>query len=61
MFARYYVKYLQAYARHGIQIDALTLLNEPGIDVVYPAMDISIDAAAETGRRDQARGAQRPG
>ena len=42
VFARYYVKYLQAYARHGIRIDALTLLNEPGIDVVYPAMDISI-------------------
>ena len=42
-FARYYVKYLQAYARQGIPIDALTLLNEPGIDVVYPAMDISIE------------------
>lgn len=42
VFARYYVKYLQAYARHGIKIDALTLLNEPGIDVVYPAMDIDI-------------------
>lgn len=42
VFARYYVKYLQAYAKHGIRIDALTLLNEPGIDVVYPAMDISI-------------------
>ncbi len=43
MFARYYVKYLQAYAKHGIQVDALTLLNEPGIDVVYPAMDISVE------------------
>ena len=43
VFARYYVKYLQAYARQGIPVDALTLLNEPGIDVVYPAMDISID------------------
>lgn len=42
VFARYYVKYLQAYARHGIKVDALTLLNEPGIDVVYPAMDIDI-------------------
>jgi glucosylceramidase len=30
------------YARHGIRVDALTLLNEPGIDVVYPAMDFSI-------------------
>ncbi|MGW9031722.1 carbohydrate-binding protein [Streptomyces sp. NPDC055722] len=42
VFARYYVKYVQAYARHGIPVDALTLLNEPGMDVVYPAMDISI-------------------
>jgi glucosylceramidase len=43
VFAKYYVKYLQAYAKHGIKVDALTLLNEPGIDVVYPAMDISIE------------------
>ncbi|MFF0345142.1 carbohydrate-binding protein [Kribbella sp. NPDC004875] len=43
VFAQYYVKYLQAYAKHGITVDALTLLNEPGIDVVYPAMDISVE------------------
>ncbi|GAA2685106.1 carbohydrate-binding protein [Actinoplanes palleronii] len=43
VFARYYVKYLQAYARHGIKVDAITLLNEPGMDVVYPAMDISVE------------------
>lgn len=43
VFAKYYVKYLQAYAQRGIKIDALTLLNEPGIDVVYPAMDISVE------------------
>ncbi|MFC0625359.1 carbohydrate-binding protein [Kribbella deserti] len=43
VFARYYVKFLQAYAKLGVKVDALTLLNEPGIDVVYPAMDISID------------------
>ncbi|MFG3023626.1 carbohydrate-binding protein [Streptomyces sp. NPDC048254] len=42
VFARYYVKYVQAYARQGIRVDALTLLNEPGMDVVYPAMDISV-------------------
>ncbi|MGW2958793.1 carbohydrate-binding protein [Streptomyces sp. NPDC001220] len=42
VFARYYVKYVQAYARQGIGVDALTLLNEPGMDVVYPAMDISV-------------------
>ncbi|MBU2666430.1 carbohydrate-binding protein [Actinoplanes bogorensis] len=43
VFARYYVKYLQAYGKKGIRIDALTLLNEPGMDVVYPAMDISVE------------------
>ncbi|MEU4694394.1 carbohydrate-binding protein [Actinoplanes sp. NPDC023714] len=43
VFARYYVKYVQAYRRLGIDVDALTLLNEPGMDVVYPAMDISVD------------------
>ena len=43
VFARYYVKYLQAYARQGVRVDALTLLNEPGMDVVYPAMDISVE------------------
>jgi glucosylceramidase len=42
VFARYYVKFIQEYAKRGIRIDALTLLNEPGIDVVYPAMDISV-------------------
>jgi glucosylceramidase len=42
VFARYYAAFVKAYARHGIHVDALTLLNEPGIDVVYPAMDISI-------------------
>jgi glucosylceramidase len=42
VFARYYAKFVQAYARHGIKVDAITLLNEPGIDVVYPAMDISV-------------------
>ncbi|GAA3452010.1 carbohydrate-binding protein [Dactylosporangium matsuzakiense] len=42
VFARYYAKYVEAYARQGIRVDALTLLNEPGMDVVYPAMDISV-------------------
>ncbi|WP_433349871.1 carbohydrate-binding protein [Micromonospora sp. CA-111912] len=42
VFARYYVKFVQAYAKQGVHVDALTLLNEPGMDVVYPAMDISV-------------------
>jgi glucosylceramidase len=40
-FARYYVKYLQAYAKQGIRVDAITMLNEPTIDVIYPGMDIT--------------------
>lgn len=43
VFARYYVKTIQAFAEEGINIRAITLLNEPGMDVVYPAMDISIE------------------
>ncbi|GAA2336272.1 carbohydrate-binding protein [Dactylosporangium salmoneum] len=43
VFARYYAKFVDAYARKGIHVDALTLLNEPGMDVVYPAMDISVE------------------
>ncbi|MEK8127084.1 glycoside hydrolase family 30 beta sandwich domain-containing protein [Paenibacillus filicis] len=43
VFARYYAKFIQAYGEHGINISAITLLNEPGMDVVYPAMDISIE------------------
>ncbi|MBL4932232.1 carbohydrate-binding protein [Clostridium paridis] len=43
VFARYYVKTIQAFANEGIDIRAITLLNEPGMDVVYPAMDISIE------------------
>jgi glucosylceramidase len=43
VFARYYAKYVSAYRRLGVNLDAITLLNEPGIDVVYPAMDISVD------------------
>lgn len=42
VFARYYVKFIEAYAEHGIHVDAITLLNEPGMDVVYPAMDITV-------------------
>nr|WP_296075644.1 carbohydrate-binding protein [uncultured Actinoplanes sp.] len=43
VFARYYVKYIQSMRHHGINVDAITLLNEPGMDVVYPAMDISVE------------------
>ncbi|MCU1678202.1 MAG: glucosylceramidase, partial [Frankiales bacterium] len=42
VLARYYAKFVEAYARQGIPVDAVTLLNEPGMDVVYPAMDVSV-------------------
>lgn len=42
VFARYYAKYIRSYAALGVPIQAITLLNEPGMDVVYPAMDLSI-------------------
>ncbi|WP_250007145.1 carbohydrate-binding protein [Actinoplanes sp. M2I2] len=43
VFARYYVKYIQSMRQHEINVDAITMLNEPGMDVVYPAMDISVE------------------
>ena len=35
--ANYYVKYIQAYAAQGIPIYAVTLQNEPNIDMNYPS------------------------
>jgi len=42
VFAQYYAKFIKAYQAQGIDVQAITVLNEPGMDVVYPAMDISI-------------------
>lgn len=41
VFADYYVKYIQEYAKLGIPISAITILNEPGADVIYPAMNMT--------------------
>ena len=43
VFARYYAKTIKAFADEGIEISAITELNEPGMDVVYPAMSLSIE------------------
>ena len=44
--ARYFVRFIRAYARAGIHIDAVTPQNEPGNPTVYPGMDFSEPAEA---------------
>jgi glucosylceramidase len=39
--AAYFVKFLQAYAREGIHVAAITPQNEPGQASIYPGMDLS--------------------
>jgi glucosylceramidase len=45
-FARYFVKFLQAYQRHGVSVDAITAENEPHVAVGYPGMELSEPAEA---------------
>ncbi|MDR0381660.1 MAG: hypothetical protein LBH86_06700 [Oscillospiraceae bacterium] len=42
-FAEYYLRYVLAYKELGVDIYALTILNEPGADVIYPAMNMTIE------------------
>lgn len=44
-WARYFVKFIHEYARHGIPIDAITPQNEPGNPTRYPGMNL--DSATE--------------
>lgn len=44
-FARYFVKYLDAYKKEGISIDAISVQNEPLHEAAYPSM--GMDAAAQ--------------
>jgi glucosylceramidase len=37
--AEYFVKFLREYARRGIQIDAITPQNEPGLHAAYPGLN----------------------
>ncbi len=39
--ARYYVKFLEAYAEHGIYFEAMTLQNEPLLEIDYPSTRMS--------------------
>jgi len=43
VFAEYYAKYVEAYAEQGIDIYAITELNEPGCAVPYPSMQMTIE------------------
>jgi len=40
-YANYFVKYIKAYAKHGIDIDAVTLQNEPALEIGYPSLRMS--------------------
>jgi glucosylceramidase len=40
-FARYVVKFLQAYASHGVTVEAITAQNEPGQQSLYPGLNLS--------------------
>ncbi|MCE7042355.1 glycoside hydrolase family 30 beta sandwich domain-containing protein [Dyadobacter sp. CY312] len=44
-FANYFVKYLDAYKKEGISIDAISVQNEPLHEAAYPSM--GMDAAAQ--------------
>ena len=46
-WGRYFAKFLIAYARAGIPIDAVTPQNEPGTPTLYPGLNLS--AASEAG------------
>lgn len=44
VYARYLVRFVQAYAAHGVRIDALTVQNEPGFSPAgYPGMLLGVD------------------
>ncbi len=45
-WARYIVKFIQAYRSAGVSIDALTPQNEPGVPTLYPGLNLS--AASES-------------
>jgi glucosylceramidase len=40
VYARYFVKFLTAYAAHGVLVNAVTLQNEPTVPTQYPGMEL---------------------
>lgn len=47
VLAEYYLKYVQAYAQQGIRISALTLQNEPLLEIDYPSAKMPWQQEAE--------------
>jgi glucosylceramidase len=39
--ADYFVKFIEAYRKHGIDVDAVTPQNEPGQESIYPGLNMS--------------------
>ena len=46
-YASYFVKYLEAYKKEGINIDAISLQNEPLHEAAYPSMKMEAAAQAD--------------
>jgi len=46
-YASYFLKYLQAYEKEGIHIDAISLQNEPLHEAAYPSMKMEAAAQAD--------------
>ncbi|MGW8428172.1 glycoside hydrolase family 3 N-terminal domain-containing protein [Peribacillus simplex] len=47
ILAKYYLKYFQAYKKQGIDISAMTLQNEPMLEIEYPSTNMPYSQAAE--------------
>lgn len=47
VYADYFVKYIEAYAAHGIAIDAITPQNEPLHTAGYPTMRMEVEAQSD--------------
>ncbi|RFU60995.1 glycoside hydrolase family 3 N-terminal domain-containing protein [Bacillus sp. V59.32b] len=47
VLAKYYLKYFQAYKEQGIDISAMTLQNEPMLEIDYPSTNMPYSQAAE--------------
>ncbi len=51
-WAEYFVKFIQAYARSGVPIGALSPQNEPGVATLYPGLSFSAASEASWISRD---------
>ena len=51
VYARYFVRFIDEYAKYGIPIHAVSLQNEPAVAAPWPAMTWSIQQLADFGHR----------